>query len=388
MGQALVTAEVIRWARERAGATIDAVADKLKVEPADVNSWESGDTLPSFAKARDLAKYLRVPFGYLFLERPPAEEIAIPDLRRIGGEPVESLGPDFRDIYKDAVAKQDWYRDFLRQHGVEPLPFVGSFTTNDAPAEVAADMRAVLGVTPEWRRATANWEDMFRDLVKKTEAAGILVLRNSIVGNNTHRPLSVQEFRGFALTDAIAPLVFINSADAQAAQIFSLSHELGHIWLAISAISNFGLQNAAEGFDPVEVFCNRVAAEFLVARAELRALWNAQLTLAQNAHALAREFRVSGLVIARRALDLGYIRRADYLDFYQQAAAEFAKPPEKESKGGGPDFYTLSRMRNSPTFARAVLNEALEGRMLLRDAGQLLSIKPDKLKQLARKLEN
>lgn len=338
MAHAFVTAEVLRWARLRAGAGIDAVADKLKVEATDVEAWESGDSLPSFAKARDLAKYLRVPFGYLFLDRPPAEVIAIPDLRRVGGGPAETLGPNFRDIYLDAVGKQDWYRDHLRQQGAEPLPFVGSFTVADDAAEVAADMRRVLEVTREWRRTTDNWEDMFRRLVDKTEVAGVLVLRNSIVGNNTHRPLSVQEFRGFALSDPLAPLVFINTADAKAAQIFSLVHELGHIWLAVSAISNFGLQAPADGYDPVEVFCNRVAAEFLVARDEFLAMWNPRRTLEENADALAREFRVSGLVIARRALDLGRIPRADYLAFYARAAAEHERTPEKEEREGGQTF--------------------------------------------------
>jgi transcriptional regulator with XRE-family HTH domain len=250
MVDALITGEVLRWARKRAGASLDAVAEKLKVSREQVDDWEEHRSLPSFAKARDAAKFLRVPFGYLFLDKPPGEVIAIPDLRRIGGEPVEDLGPDFYEIYQDAVAKQNWYRDYLFQQGpVGPLRFVGSRTINDEPATVAADMRHVLEVTIEWRRRCENWEAMFRGFVTKTESAGVLVLRNSIVGNNTHRPLSVNEFRGFALSDPIAPLVFINSADAAAAQIFSLAHELAHIWLDVSAISNFGLNRTPEGYE-------------------------------------------------------------------------------------------------------------------------------------------
>lgn len=385
MVQALVTAEVLRWARERAGASLDAVADKLKVQRQIVEGWESGESLPSFAKARDLAKYLCVPFGYFFLDVPPKETITVPDLRRIGGDPIETLGPDFLEIYRDACAKQDWYREYLLSQGAQQLAFVGRYTTDADISTVASDMRRVLDITADWRSATTNWEDMFRALVNKTELAGVLVLRNSVVGNNTSRPLSVQEFRGFALSDPIAPLVFINSGDAPPAQIFSLAHELCHIWLNISAISNFSLQAQAKGHDPIEVFCNAAAAEFLVPRLEFLAHWNDNLNLEQNVNALTREFRVSGLVIVRRALDLECITRADFLRFYDRAATERQEAPKK--KGGGPDFYTLSRMRNSPTFARAVLNEAFEGRMLLRDAGLLLSVTPDKLKQLARKLE-
>jgi Zn-dependent peptidase ImmA (M78 family) len=307
-------------------------------------------------------------------------------LRRIGGEPVGQLGPNFTHVYQDAIAKQNWYREYLIHQGFEALPFVGSRTIHDDPAAVASDMRRTLDVTTEWRRECSNWEAMFRGLVAKTEKAGVLVPRNSIVGNNTHRPLSVREFRGFALSDPIAPLIFINSADATAAQIFSLAHELAHIWLNISAISNFGLNQTPEGYDPLEVFCNRVAAELLVARNEFLENWKADLPLDQNADVLSREFRVSTLVIARRALDLGRIAREEYFRFYERAAEAREQIPEKKGKGGGPDFYTLARIRNSATFARAVLTEALEGRLLLRDAGQLLSVKPAKLKELAKEL--
>ncbi len=387
MARALITGELLRWARIRAGTSIDALAEKLKVPHAEVKAWEEDRSLPSFAKARDAAKYLRVPFGYLFLDKPPGETVEIPDLRRIRGETAEQLGPDFYQVYQDAVAKQSWYREYLLLQGSEALPFVGSRTMNDDPAAVAADMRRSLDVTTEWRRQCPNWEAMFRGLVTKTEHVGVLVLRNSIVGNNTHRPLSVQEFRGFALSDPLAPLVFINSADSVAAQIFSLAHELAHIWLNVSAISNFGLNRMSEGYDPLEVFCNKVAAEFLVARTEFLERWRRDFTLDENADALSRDFRVSTLVIARRALDLGRIAREQYLHFYERAAEAHKQAPEKREKGGGPDFYTLARIRNSSKFAKAVLTEALEGRLLLRDAGQLLSVKPAKLKQLAKELE-
>lgn len=387
MVQALITGEVLRWARLRAGASIDAVAEKLKVPRTEVEAWENDRGQPSFPKARDVAKYLRVPLGYLFLDKPPAETLAIPDLRRVGGERLEQLSPDFYQVYQDAIAKQSWYREYLLYNGSETLPFVGSRKMGDDPTIVAAEMRSTLGITINLRQQTTNWEAMFRAFVGKTENAGVLVLRNSVVGNNTHRPLSVQEFRGFALSDPIAPLIFINTADATAAQIFSLAHELAHIWLNVSAISNFALNRMPEGYDPLEVYCNRVAAEFLVARTEFIDRWRPDRSLDENADALSRDFRVSKLVIVRRALDLGRITREEYLRFYGSADEARGKTSKKKEKAGGPDFYTLARIRNSPTFARAVLTEALEGRLLLRDAGQLLSVKPAKLKELAKELE-
>jgi Zn-dependent peptidase ImmA (M78 family)/transcriptional regulator with XRE-family HTH domain len=388
MADALVTSGVLRWARARAGATVDAVASRLKVSADDVESWEDGRSLPSFAKARDLARFLGVPLGYLYLDQPPAETLSTLDLRRLGHELAEELGADFLAVYHDAKAKQAWYREHLIHIGAQPRGFVGSCTVRDDVVAVAARMRDVLGITPAWRRGTGNWEGMFRGLVAKTETAGVLVLRNSVVGNNTHRPLSVNQFRGFALSDDFAPLVFINTGDAQAAQIFTLAHELVHIWLNVSAISNYGIGWVGEGYDPIEVFCNAVAAEFLVSRTEFMAQWNRALSLNENVDVLSREFRVSGLVIARRALDLAQIDRNAFQRFYAQAAQQRLEAPDEgeRRRGGGPDFYRVAKVRNSPTFARAVLNEAFEGRMLLRDAGQLLSVKPSKLKQLAKEL--
>lgn len=388
MVHALVTGEVLRWARHRAGATVDFVADKLKVRPEDVLDWEEDKSLPSFAKARDLAKLLRVPFGYFFLDKPPRESVAIADLRRLGDDTARELGADFLAVYHDAKAKQAWYRDYLVTSGAEELPFVGSASIREPAGDVAHLIRQSLGVTPDWRRKCSNWEDMFRGLVDKTEAAGILVLRNSLVGNNTHRKLSVNEFRGFALSDPYAPLIFINTGDSTAAQIFSLCHELVHIWINESAISNFGISSWGEGYDPIEVFCNKVAAEFLVSAAEFKARWKPKTSLAENADALAREFKVSSVVIARRALDLGRITRAAYLAFVKAATEAFeARQAEtQERSSGGPDFYVMAKLRNSPTFARAVLREAFEGRLLLRDAGALLSVKPSKLRDLFREV--
>ncbi|HMM61712.1 MAG TPA: ImmA/IrrE family metallo-endopeptidase, partial [Candidatus Rifleibacterium sp.] len=91
------------------------------------------------------------------------------------------------------------------------------------------------------RGEAANWESFFNILVERSEQAGIIILRSGKVGNNTHRTLDVKEFRGFVIYDELAPFIFINGADAKAAQIFTLVHELAHVWLGASGVSNNGL---------------------------------------------------------------------------------------------------------------------------------------------------
>lgn len=386
MQVALITGRVLQWARNRAGMSIAALADKLKVKIADVAAWEAETKRPTFAKARGAARVLHVPFGYLFLSEPPQEFIDIPDLRSINGEPTEQLGPDFYETYQDAKTKQVWYRDYIAQSGGGLVPYVGSHVRDDPPAAVAASMRAVLEITHEWRNATGNWKDMFRALIAKVEISGTLVLCNSVVGNNTRRPLSAHAFRGFALSDGYAPVVFINTTVPPAAQVFYLAHELAHIWLDESGISNFEVSHNADRCGPLEVFCSCVAGEFLISREEFLELWNDIRSLDENAAQLSSVFKVSGLIVARRAWDLGKIGRQPFLAFYNKAVEARTRVLEVKKSSHRSGFYAIAKRRNSSTFAKAVLDEANEGRLLMRDAGKLLSVQPSQLLKLAEEL--
>ena len=99
----------------------------------------------------------------------------------------------------------------------------------------------------------------------------MLVVFSGIVGNNTHRKLETEEFQGFALVDEYAPLVFVNSADFRAAQMFTLAHEIAHLFVGETGVSSFDNLQPTE--DLTEQFCNRIAAEFLAPEEELRAFW-------------------------------------------------------------------------------------------------------------------
>jgi len=219
--------ELISWARERAGFEID---ELLKPFPKLVE-WENGDSSPTLKQLEKLAKRLWAPLGYFFLSAPPEEKLPIPDFRSVHDTPIQHPSPNLLETVFSMQRRQAWYRDFIIEEGAEPLPFVGSATLRNKPSEIAKSMRSTLGITAGWAKSAPTWADALDSLRFNMEQAGIIAVWNGVVGNNPWRILDVEEFRGFVLPDSYAPLVFVNNADAKAAQMFTLAHELAHVWI-------------------------------------------------------------------------------------------------------------------------------------------------------------
>ncbi|NWD76963.1 ImmA/IrrE family metallo-endopeptidase [Pseudomonas gingeri] len=372
---AFVTPSLLTWSRERAGMSTTQVAKKLPVKPERVEEWEAGETKPTFLQAQKWANLAHIPFGFLFLRQPPVEQLPLPDLRTVGGIAPQHPSLELLDTVKDAIRKQDWYLEYLQSHERQPLPFVGRFSSHSHVNDVVDDIRRTLGVNPDISRL--DYEKYSRTLINAAENAGILVMRSGIALGNTHRKLEVGEFRGFAISNAWAPVVFINSADAPGARLFTLLHELAHIWIGSSGVSDGSTTASRED----ERFCNAVAGEFLAPEEQFRASWNIDIAWENNLPLLSKRFHLSKLAVARRALDLGYITQAQYGTYYLKALKAF-----QDEKGGAGDYYRNTTAKNSTRLSKAVLTEAMSGRMLLRDAGHLLGVQPTKLKTLASKI--
>jgi Zn-dependent peptidase ImmA (M78 family) len=374
VAKALINGDILRWARERAALPVEEVANRMKQDVGRVLAWEAGEDQPTFRQAQTVANLIHVPLGFLFLRAPPEEALPLPDLRTFGGAPAGQLDLNTRDLLRDVMFKHDWFVEVLEEQGHAGLPFVGRFSARSNPVDVASDMRQTLGIAGE-ARAAPNWEAYLRTLMLRAEDAGIWVMRTGIVGSNTHRALSVGQFRGFAISHPIAPLVFINGRDAKAAQIFTFAHELAHIWIGSSGISNIQIGRTDYGTSrQAEVFCNKVAAEFLVPAEQFEKQWSPRQAPEKNYDNLALHFKVSRIVIARRAFDLGKILESVYSRFYREEEADWTHQDNEASSGGS--FHLTLPIRNGRRFTYEVASRAVAGRTLFREAAALLNVKP------------
>jgi Zn-dependent peptidase ImmA (M78 family)/transcriptional regulator with XRE-family HTH domain len=382
--EAFITPKVVRWARERVGISDSQLADALGADAQEIRAWERGETRPPFGKAQDLAKTLRVPFGFLFLSEPPPEKTPIPDLRTVVEGRAAKLSPDFLELLNDVLVKQEWYREYLEEREAEKLPFVGKFSIADGVVRVSADLSSFLSIEQS-RRASYTWDEFLRQLSRAAEAQGILVMRSGIVRGNTRRKLSVNEFRGFVISDELAPLVFINGRDSKAAQIFTLVHELVHIWIDRSGISNPDPKEVPnEQKNAIERFCNSATAEVLVPRGDFLKSLPADFN-DQTIQKLAAHYRVSTTVILRRAYELGAITRSTFfnlLEKEQQKQKEREEKEEEEPTKGGGNFYVTLPVRNSRRFTETVLSALQAERVSYREAGSLLGVKTGTIPKL------
>lgn len=229
----------------------------------------------------------------------------------------------------------------------------------------------MLGLSVDARRQLPTWEDALRQLITQSEDAGVMVMVSSVVGSNSHRKLEVSEFRGFVLADDLAPLVFLNGADSKAARMFTLAHELAHVWLGATGVSDTQAGQVPE--QQTERWCNQVAAELLMPLEELRAAHQRHAPIPDEIQRLAREFKVSTLVALRRLFDAGYISRAALWQHYRDEQERLRSLKESNDPGG--HFYRSLSARTSKRFARAIVSSTLEGLTSFPDAFRMLGIR-------------
>ncbi len=359
-----VNPNLITWAIARAGLDVDQFLDNNPT----IQKWIEDVKKPTVKQLEDFANKVHIPFGYLFMPEPPVESIPFPFFRT-GTTTANKVSLNVFDTIQILQRRQDWITDYLIENEHEPLAFVGKFNSETKCEIIVSDIRAILNLQAHWACNFKTFEETLSFITTKIEEVGIFINFNGIVENNTHRPISVDECRGFVLVNQYAPFMFINAADAKAAQLFTIIHELAHIWLGESA--GFDNQNLLPANDPIEKLCDAVAAEFLVPASSLIDLWQSN----PGIDYARRYFKVSPIVIARRAMDLKLISKEYFFNFYNKYIENFKSKKENQASGG--DFYATTRKRISVSFANYVNQAVNQNKLLHRDAYKITGLKGD-----------
>ena len=357
-----VKPELLRWARERADADVESLIGKFPK----YRQWESGEIRPTYKQLENFAKAVHAGIGYFFSSEPPEETFPLTEINTIGGRTLRRPSPELIDTIHLCQLRQDWYREFVRLKDEDPSPFIGSAKMDDDPAPVAEQILNALDL--ERRSVSLNLNRLLQVLIERADMIGVLVMVSGVAINNTRRILNPKEFRGFALTDPFAPLVFINGADTKEAQLFTLAHELAHLWLNKTGFSNNRLETSSQRL--IEDQCDEIASEMLVPLTAMLKEFQKDGERLKTAADVEQLFRVSPR-IAQYWVDCvdRYLRQKGRRPFGQEI-----KQLHNKQMNNKVSYYSILTSRLGDRFARAVVADTLEGQTLFRDALHLLGI--------------
>lgn len=387
--KAYITPKVLKWARESARMTELIASAKVSVTVDKLIEWESGISQPTIRQAQTLAKAYKRPFALFFLPEIPRDFQPLQDYRRKNSKPL-STGSIF--IIREIQQKQAWISDVNEENDEKRLNFVGKFSLKDNPIIIAKDILDTLGIRPGHYHS----DNPIKEWIDAAESNGIFISRTSFI--HSRLKLDSEELQGFAIADPFAPFVFVNSDDWNAPQLFTLVHEIAHIWIAETGISNEidpEVKNK-DIFHPVELFCNEIAANALIPKEIIIQFDQSVFTNSKEVFKSAKLFGVSSFAFIVRALNLNLISVNHYQKLKREAEIEFkafllreaekkAKQKEKE-KPSGPNYFLLQLNRNSRLFTQTVLDAFRGGAIEPTQASNLLNVQVNKFQKLEAQL--
>ncbi|RJU00836.1 ImmA/IrrE family metallo-endopeptidase [Arthrobacter frigidicola] len=362
-----VSPDILRWVRD-----LSFHGDRDLAAFPKFDAWVERRAKPTLNELTRLAKTAGVPFGYMFLQDPPAWELPIPDFRDGFAPGSTKPSPDLMAVLNQSLTRQDWYRDYAQRHGLPEVAVVGSARERDA-AGTAADIRTALAF--ELSQRTGTWSDTRKYLLRAFERLGGLTIATSMVANNTKRPLNPAEFRGFALPDSLAPLVFVNTKQTLNGQIFTLVHEFAHIWRGKAGIGNEGPDR--DGQYDIEKWCNQVASQVLVPEEELASHWASVRTLPipDALDKLARVYRCGTLVVLQALRRYGLEAFSDFQLVYENEERRLKRLADKEKPSDGGDHYYNQPYRVGDRLSRAIIGDTVEGSTTYAEGMKLMSMR-------------
>ena len=385
--KAYITPNVLKWARESARMSEETAASKVSVPIDKLKEWEDGTNQPTIHQAETLAKAYRRPFALFFLPEIPRDFQPLQDFRRKTAVP---LGTASVFIIREIQQKQAWISDVYEENHDQKLPFVGKFSIKDNPVEVANDIVTTLGIHP----FNYSVDNPIREWIDKAESKGIFISRTSFI--HSRLKLDSEEIQGFTISDPYAPFVFVNSEDWDAPQLFTLVHELAHIWIAESGISNEIEPDPRfkDNLHPVELFCNEIAANALMPNSIMSKLNSHIFDSIKEVFKVAKAFGISSFALIYRAYNLDLIKIDKYWSLKEDAQKEFEgfllrekeKKARQKEQTGGPNPYLLRVNKNSRLFTQIVLDAFRGGFIEPSQASSLLNTQVNNFPKLEAQL--
>ena len=370
MADALVTPSVLSWARERIGYSTQVASQKLNIKEGDLISWERGTSRPSFSIAKKMAKEYNQPLASFYLPHPPEQRYLVEDFRSLDVYQRKN-SPELSILLENLNFRQSWLREYLFESGEEKREFIGSATIHDSIDELAAIIRLQLHISFEEQAKQSDERKAWNYWVLKAEQQGIYISKGGKIDSD--------EARGIALSDNYAPFIYVNSKDSYGSRQFTLAHELVHLWLDRSGISNLNPSH-----NQIEVFCNNVASRVLIPEKILMKLWNEASAIngaIEKIELIAKRSHLSNEHIARRIHSKNLISETEYNEIRKKYHKLW-----KERKMGGGDYYRNKLHENGVRYTYHTLEAYNSGKITLLEAGNLLNVKTNQIKQIFSKL--
>lgn len=373
--EAFITPSVLEWAIKRAGVSAESIHKKAE-------QWVSGKARPTFKQAVNIAKTLQIPFGYLWLKEPPKEQEIIPDLRTIGNGGLAQIPLELKTVVNDVKQKQEWFKEYAKTNGILKCEAIGRFKGSDDTQEIADDVTARLEIQ-DLVGSGCDKDRMLKNLIEKIEKLGILVMRNSILRGNTKKKLNLDTFRGFAIFDEFAPLIFINTNDSKAGQIFTLMHEVAHLWIGQSGISDSDIREN----NKIELACNEIAAKILMPKTKIQKAFR-EFDDDRWLECIADRFSVSTLAVLNRLRSLSLLALRRYQELYNAELERLSRIP-KTRPSGAPPPEVMVRVRNGYLFTFVVTSSVLSGDETYTNGASLLGFKnTDLINKVAKEIRS
>lgn len=373
--------EILRWARETAGLSLEEAARRLNMSGKSavetLVAYEKGQKAPSRTRLKAMAKQYHRSYLTFFLRRPPERADLGEDFRTLPDADPQKNSGALDALVRDIYVRQSLVKEALIEtEDAQQNGLVGAGSLDVPTSEACREIAEFFNIDVDIFRAQTSSHEAFAYLRGQVESRDIYVLLIGDLGTH-HSQVSTDVFRGFALSDAIAPFIVVNNYDSKAAWSFTLLHELVHIWLGKTGISNQNHEHV------IEKYCNDVASHLLVTDDEIRKLRPDDednvddiLTIVSG---FGRDYNVSGSLVVYRMFRSGLINEATWRQLKDEFArlwreSKLREREKRKGKDSGGSYYNTQRYKVGPGLIDVVRRSIGEGVLSETKASKVLGV--------------